>query len=308
MDSYPSLDASDYYPISRYWRAFLTALILFSAEFFLFFTFISSTPDKNSTIIIWARLIIILVACFVLYFIYATRLIITSRGIREYQPYPFYKEIKWEEVDKVRMHESGSINLLYRKKRKISKKFWTDVALSLSSYVNDWQNDGLIKDIQAHAPHINWQANILTKREAVFWQQPSFLLLYFTFSILAFPLAIYMTVLIVRDHSLLPLTGIILWTWIGACFGSMYALRSYSKWIDDQLAHRQDENVAKTAIAFYIAPIQTWLIFLGLGYVVQLMNGYQFIPVEKWNLQLIGQISFWASVLLPSVFTKQRLS
>jgi len=309
MASHPSLASSNHYPFSLYWRVFMTALIVFSSGFFLVMFSLDASPAPEEVILIfWLRPFIIFLACLFLYFIYATRIVVSSRGIREYQPYPFYKEFKWEEVDKVQIHESGTINLLYRNKKGAPQKTWTGVALHLSAYVNDWQKDGLIKNIQMYAPHLNWQADILTKREAVFWQRPSFLLMYFTLCICAFPVILYIDFLVVHDRSLLPLTGIVLWTWVGACFGSMYTLRSYSKWIDHQLAYHQDENITKTAISLYITPIQTWLIFLGLGYVVQLINGYQTIPVERWNISLIAQIFFGASVLLPSVFTKQRLS
>lgn len=234
-------------------------ILLVLIGLFIFFVLDDSSGDNW-----WIAVLFIGFGCAGVYASSAARLITSAEGIQNYYFFQFHVDIQWEEIKEIYITERGDVNLLHTKKGAVEN-------VPLSSYVEDWQNNELIKDIQTYAPRLIIPDRILLTPKIKTWHRPGTMMIYYVLcmvfaTITLAPLALPFFAP-VKNSVIQACWGFVLGT-----FGGMLALQGYTPWMNRNWRNQRIDEIGKVARWQYVLPFSGWAITLVFGVIAQSLS------------------------------------
>lgn len=221
----------------------------------------------------WADLFFFSLAGISLHCGLATRLVTSPIGIRDYFFPPLYFTVSWTNLKYIAGNPRGVV-YLYFKSTGTESVFQrlSGNAILLSTFVDDWENSDLIKEIEKYVPQFTFPQQLITQPKLKIWYHPGIILLYY---VICFIPSIFLAALSGVFYSspiglLLILASL---GFMGGIFGGMFSLLRYPNWIASlQMKSKFAKKIQRVVLFNYLLPFSGWVIVFLLGLIAQFLG------------------------------------
>lgn len=247
----------------------------------LFFVFIAFYVTDLEELVIFLLCFFPLPTYFILV-ILNDRIIVSPDGILSHSNFPFKTKISWDQCKRIVKSPVGFTSLYYLSNSK-------EKLLPLYQYIQSWDDNQLLQEIQKYAPHVTMPEEIHTTIDLSFQYRAGIILMYYVFLgvLMVFgtmvPIEFNETMSIVSEFAFMG--------WLGGIFGGGFGLLNYAKWLQ---SNRSPADIKRMAIKHYLAPFSALLMgaFIGFFY-TRLVGQKKLDNPDEFILKLTTFVGFF---------------